>query len=97
MPYVTPNLKSFERKEFSQFGEDGITEKILADLEIPNGTFFEFGIGPADGVSFDTMPLEGNFVLLRQNGWKGVFLDGAPHLSSKVGVRKEWELYTCVT
>ena len=89
MPYITTDLTRFERKEFSQFGEDGVIEQIADDLGLTTGTFFEFGIGPTDGVSFDK-PLEGNFVLLRNKGWAGVFLDGAPHLPSNVGVRREF-------
>jgi hypothetical protein len=41
-----------------------------------SGSFFEFGIGPADGISYDR--LEGNFVALQKQGWTGVFLDGQP-------------------
>ena len=89
MPYITPNLQHFERKQFSQFGEDGVIERIALDLGLTTGTFFEFGIGPSDGVSYD-QPLEGNFVELRSKGWKGVFLDGSPNLPINVGVRQEF-------
>jgi hypothetical protein len=88
MAYIEPNLKLFEKKVYSQFGEDGVIEKLSKDLGIETGTYFEFGIGPnhkqtiADG-------LEGNFVLLRERGWKGVFLDGKT-LPPEVGVRQEF-------
>ena len=75
MPYITPRLKRFERKETSQFEEDGVIERIALDLGIERGTYFEFGIGPADGTPYD-MGLEGNFVALKKRGWTGVFLDG---------------------
>ena len=60
----------------SQFGEDGVIERIVADLGIERGSFFEFGIGPAAEASPPDAGLEGNFVLLQENGWTGVFLDG---------------------
>jgi hypothetical protein len=88
MQYITPDLRSFERKDFSQFNEDGVIEQINADLGIKEGTFFEFGIGPSDGVSFHH-ELEGNCVALRKRGYRGVFLDGQ-HLPPHCGVRQEF-------
>jgi hypothetical protein len=87
MPFITPDLQRFQRKDHSQFGEDGVLERIAMDLGIEQGTFFEFGIGP----KFGDPPqlLEGNFVALRAKGWRGVFLDGNdyPH---DCGVRREF-------
>lgn len=88
MAYIEPNLAAFERKERSQFGEDGVIAKIAECLGITKGTFFEFGIGPAW-----TRPLEegmeGNFVRLRQQGWEGVFLDGTAY-PPEHGVRQDF-------
>lgn len=86
--HVEPNLKAFERKVRSQFGEDGIIEKLASCLGITSGTFFEFGIGPAWNTPPDS-GLEGNFVLLRQQGWSGVFLDGNDH-PARLGVSREF-------
>jgi len=86
--HIEPNLKAFARKVHSQFDEDGIIEKLAACLGIERGTFFEFGIGPA----WNTPPeagLEGNFVLLREKGWSGVFLDGNEH-PPQLGVSREF-------
>lgn len=75
MHFIEPNLKSFEQKFHSQFGEDGVIQKIASCLGLLSGTFFEFGIGPTVHCQFEA-GMEGNFVLLEKLGWKGVFLDG---------------------
>jgi hypothetical protein len=87
--HITQNLQRFERNDFSQFGEDGVIEKIAADLGIERGTFFEFGIGPPYKSTFEQKGLEGNFVLLRKKGWSGVFLDGNTH-PAEADVRREF-------
>lgn len=88
MPYIVPDLSAFERKVRSQLGEDGIIEKISECLGINTGTFFEFGIGPAWNHPIED-GLEGNFVHLREQGWKGIFLDGAQY-PPKYDVRQEF-------
>lgn len=88
MPYIEPNLVDFENRVFSQFGEDGVIEKISSCLGIADGTFFEFGIGYSGHIPGDET-LEGNFVLLRQKGWRGVFLDGRAYPRS-TGIRNEF-------
>ena len=85
---ITSDLGAHQAKTYSQFGEDGVIDRIAQDLGISEGTFFEFGIGPADGVSYH-LPLEGNFVLLRERGWQGTFLDGTPHIPPNVKVHRE--------
>jgi hypothetical protein len=88
VPFIEPNLRRFEKKIRSQFGEDGVIGKVAECLGIECGTFFEFGVGPAwqrpleDG-------LEGNFVLLAERGWRGVFLDGATY-PPEYGVGQEF-------
>ncbi len=61
------DLSSFEKRVFSQNGEDGILEKIFEVLGILNeGRYVEFGI--AQG--------ESNTRYFRENfGWKGVIID----------------------
>ena len=94
MPYITPELSRFERKETSQFGEDGVLEKLAVDLGIEKGSYFEFGIGPKDSVPSERF--EGNFVALHSKGWKGVFLDGNDYSgeckmeADRLGVRREF-------
>ena len=39
------NLSDYEFKVFSQWGEDGIIQYLIQNLEIPNKTFIEFGVG----------------------------------------------------
>ena len=78
MPYIEPHLKNYEKKTHSQFGEDGIIEKIASCLGIERGTCFEFGIGRnMEGL------MEGNFWLLRERGWTCVFLDGQEGLEKE--------------
>lgn len=85
MPYIEPNLGAFEKKVYSQFGEDGVIEQIASCLGFEKGTCFEFGIGKNE---FGEM--EGNFWLLREKGWKCVFLDGQQGLDPSFGVRREF-------
>ena len=87
MAYIEPNLRLFEKKIYSQLADDGVIEKVSENLGIVKGTFFEFGIGPVWQRPIEE-GLEGNFVLLRERGWTGVFLDGSeyPH---QYGVRRE--------
>ncbi len=75
MAYIDPNMKFFERKVHSQFGEDGVIERLAACLGLARPSFFEFGIGPVDNVSLDK-GMEGNFVHLEKQGGVGVFLNG---------------------
>ena len=88
MAFIEPNLKLYEKKVHSQFAEDGVIEKIAENLGIDKGTFFEFGIGPAWRKTLDD-GLEGNFVLLRERGWNGVFLDGGTY-PPEFEVRREF-------
>lgn len=88
LPYITPNLKIFEKKIHSQFNEDGVILHLAECLGIARGTFFEFGIGPAAGTSIAD-GLEGNLVTLRERGYTGVFLDGNDY-PYEAGVRCEF-------
>ena len=88
MPFIEPDLTSFEQKVHSQFGEDGVIEQIAACLGLTTGAFFEFGIGPAWTRPIEE-GLEGNFVLLAKRGWHGVFLDGTKY-PPQYGVRQEF-------
>jgi hypothetical protein len=64
----TNNLKRFEKKIYSQFGEDGITGEIINRLGVTNNFFIEFGIDRA---------IESNCKhLLLDCNWRGVMIEG---------------------
>jgi hypothetical protein len=66
----------YERKIYSQRGEDGILAEIFRRIGT-GGTFFvEFGAG--DGS-------ENNTAWLLENGWSGVWIEGDP--SNAAGIR----------
>jgi len=59
-------MKKFEKKIFSQNGEDGITLELIRLIPHINRTFFEFGV--EDGTECNTRIL--------RDSWRGVILDG---------------------
>lgn len=63
------NIKKKEFKVFSQWGEDGIIDYLITNLDIENKTFIEFGVENYE---------ESNtkFLLLNRN-WKGFILDSS--------------------
>ena len=64
----TKNLKDYEFKVFSQWGEDGIIQHLTKSLEIKNKTFIEFGVE-------DFMESNCRFLLMKDD-WKGFVIDG---------------------
>jgi hypothetical protein len=64
------NLMNFEKKVFSQNGEDGIIQEILKRIGSQTRFFVEFGI--QDGQETCCRRL------LEQEGWKGLWLEGDP-------------------
>ena len=63
------DLRAVEFSVFSQWGEDGIIEWLVAQLQLPNHRFIEFGVE-----SF----VEANCRFLLQNrNWKGLVMDGS--------------------
>ena len=79
MPYRLRSLKSCGAKTYSQNDEDGIVEAIFADIPPQSKYFVEFGIGPNWQDPTYSNGSEGNCVLLRKNGWRGLFMDGGTH------------------
>ncbi len=65
----TDNLQEYEFKVFSQFGEDGIIQRLVDAVSHPNKTFIEFGVE--------------NFVesncrfLMQKDNWSGLVIDGS--------------------
>ena len=63
------NLKDYEFKIFSQWGEDGIIQHLIKSVEIRDNTFIEFGVQ-------DFLESNCRFLLIKDR-WKGFVLDGS--------------------
>lgn len=77
------DLSEVELRVFSQWGEDGIIEWLVAHVPVPNTRFIEFGVE-----NF----AEANCRFLLQNrNWKGLVLDGsARHMETLRASRLSW-------
>lgn len=62
------SLKDVEFSVFSQFGDDGIIQWLIQNLDIPNKTFIEFGVG-------DYSESNTRFLMMNDN-WSGFVMDG---------------------
>ena len=62
------NLNDFKKNKYSQYGEDGILEKIFKELDVSEGVFCEFGAW--DGIHLS------NTYALYEKGWSGVYIEG---------------------
>lgn len=76
------NLSSFEFKVFSQWGEDGIIDYLISNLEIKSKTFIEFGVENYSEANT-------KFLLLNKN-WSGFVIDSSNENIQNI---KEKELY----
>jgi len=66
---TSKQLQDYEFKVFSQWGEDGILQRLIECLEIKNHTFIEFGVEDF---------YESNCrYLMVNNNWAGFVLDGS--------------------
>jgi hypothetical protein len=65
----TNNIKEYEFKVFSQWGEDGIIQHLTQSIEIKNKTFIEFGVD-------DFFESNCRFLLMKDD-WKGFAIDGS--------------------
>ena len=74
---LDPQMELHSWRKYSQNDEDGILRYLFSVLPpTPTGPFFvEFGIGPRWQSTLAETGLEGNCRLLREMGWKGLFLD----------------------
>ena len=70
------DLKDYEFKIFSQWGEDGIIQHLVDSIAIKNKTFIEFGVE-------DFQESNCRFLLMKDN-WKGFVIDGSSRLLKKV-------------
>jgi hypothetical protein len=63
------SIQGTEFQVFSQFGEDGIIQFLISNIEIPNKTFVEFGV--EDYTESNTR------FLLINNNWSGLVIDAS--------------------
>lgn len=63
------NIKDYEFRVFSQWGEDGIIQHLVNTIEIRNRTFIEFGVE-------DFFESNCRFLLMKDD-WKGFVIDGS--------------------
>src|SRR5262245_12387514 len=63
------HLMNFERRVFSQNGEDGVIEEIFRRIGTTNRVFVEIGCG--SGIENNTR------FLLEHGGWSGLWIDAA--------------------
>lgn len=75
------DLKYFEKKIFSQNGEDGITQYLLSQIGIKNKYYVEFGV--ENGEECNTRHLRENL------GFTGLLMDGLQENHS-IGLYKEF-------
>jgi hypothetical protein len=66
---ATDNLQAYEFKVFSQWGEDGIIQRLTKAIEIKNKTFIEFGVE-------DFFESNCRFLIMKDD-WKGFVVDGS--------------------
>ncbi len=63
------DINNYEFKIFSQFGDDGIIQYIIKNVEIVNEVFIEFGVG-------NYMESNTRFLMMNNN-WSGFVMDGS--------------------
>jgi len=66
---IYENIHQAEFKVYSQFGEDGIIQYLVNNLEIDNKFFVEFGV--------ESYQEANTIFLLINNNWSGLILDGS--------------------
>jgi hypothetical protein len=64
------SLKEVEFKAFSQFGDDGIIQWLVNNIEFPHKTFIEFGVE-------DYRESNTRFLMMNDN-WSGMIMDASP-------------------
>jgi hypothetical protein len=79
---IVGSLEEIEFKVFSQFGDDGIIQYLINNIDIPKKTFIEFGVQ-------DYSESNTRFLLINNN-WKGLIIDGSKEDMEKL---KDNELY----
>lgn len=67
---IIVDFNSFRKKVYSQFGQDGVLEKIFNVIGTTNKFFVEFGSSGSD-------ESQGNTANLRRRGFDGLLMDGS--------------------
>lgn len=70
------DLRDYEYKVFSQWGEDGIIQRLINVIPIENRTFIEFGVE-------DFLESNCRYLLMKDN-WSGFVIDGSASNISKL-------------
>lgn len=79
--HALDDLTAYERRVFSQNGEDGIIDAIFRKIGPTNRYFVEFGV--QDGSECNTR------LLAERHGWRGLLMDGG-HENSDRSLRREF-------
>jgi hypothetical protein len=66
---ISSHLRDYEFKIYSQWGEDGIIQRLTKEIEIPNRTFIEFGVE-------DFSESNCRFLMMKDL-WSGFIADGS--------------------
>lgn len=78
---MSRSLRDYEFGVYSQWGEDGILQKLVADIPIQNATFIEFGVE-------DFSESNCRF-LMANNHWRGYVIDGSEKWIASL-LRSNW-------
>jgi hypothetical protein len=73
---VLDNIQESEFKVFSQWGDDGIIQYIINNIDIPNKTFVEFGV--------ENYTEANTRFLLTNNNWSGLIIDSSKEAMEQV-------------
>lgn len=65
---ICEDIHDAEFRVFSQFGDDGIIQYLIHNMDIPSKTFIEFGV--------QTYVESNTRFLLMNNNWKGLVIEG---------------------
>jgi hypothetical protein len=79
------NLKDCEFSIYSQWGEDGIIQKLIAELPIMHATFIEFGVE-------DFHQSNCRFLMMNDN-WRGYVIDGSEKWIALLESSSWWPRY----
>ena len=73
---ASTNLNDYEFRVFSQWGEDGIIQHLVRNIEVANRVFVEFGVQ-------DYREANTRFLLVNNN-WSGLLLDSNPENVARI-------------
>ena len=64
------DLHEFKHNSHSQWGEDGILDRLFGEMGVEKGVFCEFG-------AWDGMHLSNTYAFYKK-GWSGIYIEGSP-------------------